>query len=82
MRSYIECPNCNGAGRVEALRSHQSPTAVEPATHTEFCHVCGGLGEITATVCPVCRRTEDACPCTEDDFVALGRSDYATVFVS
>lgn len=80
MRSYIECPNCNGAGRVEVLNATQSRTAVEPATHTEHCHVCDGLGEITATVCPVCHQPEDACPCTEDDFVALGRCDFNQVF--
>lgn len=78
-----DCAICDGTGRGEVEvwgAAYYRGDELEPRYESCECSECGGIGEVT--VCPVCRHTEDACPCTEDDFVDLGRTDYATVFAS
>lgn len=41
-----ECPECDGEGRIEVLNGYQSPTAIEPATHMEYCDTCRGSGRV------------------------------------
>lgn len=68
-----ECPECDGEGRIEVLNVYQSPTAIEPATHMEWCDTCRGTGEIERDWIPV----EDELPPVGVKVLVVGLGDGA-----